>query len=101
MRPRFSSSFRRGLAVDALVYLQGHGIVLDEPSVVAIDLRDGSSIRRRLGGQGDDRACAGPHRQLVRLLRDSGHRRLRDVREDAPPTSSGEPAPSTGCPSPT
>jgi actin-like ATPase involved in cell morphogenesis len=26
------------------VYLQGHGIVLDEPSVVAIDVRDGRPL---------------------------------------------------------
>ena len=41
-RQNVSSSFRRGLAVDlgtanTLVYLQGRGIVLNEPSVVAID----------------------------------------------------------------
>ena len=40
------SRFRRGLAVDlgtanTLLYVQGRGIVLDEPSVVAIDVRDG------------------------------------------------------------
>jgi rod shape-determining protein MreB len=43
------SSFRRGLAVDlgtanTLVYLQGRGIVLDEPSVVAIDIRTGRPL---------------------------------------------------------
>ena len=43
------SSFRRGLAVDlgtanTLVYLQGRGIVLNEPSVVAIDVRDGRPL---------------------------------------------------------
>ena len=47
--PQIFSSFRRGLAVDlgtanTLVYLQGRGIVLDEPSVVAIDLRDGRPL---------------------------------------------------------
>jgi rod shape-determining protein MreB len=67
-------SFRRGLAIDlgtanTLVYLQGHGIVLDEPSVVAIDLRDGRPLavgleaRARIG-----RAPA--HILAVRPLRD-------------------------------
>jgi rod shape-determining protein MreB len=70
VRPRFSSSFRRGLAVDALVYLQGHGIVLDEPSVVAIDLRDGSSIA--VGSEAKAMIGRAPaHIQLVRLLRDA------------------------------
>ena len=46
MRNRPFSPFRRGLAIDlgtanTLVYLPGRGIVLDEPSVVAIDVRDG------------------------------------------------------------
>ena len=49
VRARLSSSFRRGLAVDlgtanTLVYLRGRGIVLNEPSVVAIDLRDGRPL---------------------------------------------------------
>ncbi len=46
MRNRPFSPFRRGLAIDlgtanTLVYLPGRGIVVDEPSVVAIDVRDG------------------------------------------------------------
>jgi len=68
------SSFRRGLAVDlgtanTLVYLQGHGIVLNEPSVVAIDIRDGKPLavgleaKRMIG-----RTPA--HIQAVRPLRD-------------------------------
>ena len=73
MRPRLSSSFRRGLAVDlgtanTLVYLQGHGIVLDEPSVVAIDLRDGRPIAVGL----EAKAMIGrtpAHIQAVRPLR--------------------------------
>jgi rod shape-determining protein MreB len=49
VRDRMFSSFRRGLAVDlgtanTLVYLQGRGIVLNEPSVVAIDIRDGRPL---------------------------------------------------------
>src|ERR1700689_4664870 len=68
------SSFRRGLAVDlgtanTLVYLQGHGILLNEPSVVAIDIRDGKPLavgleaKRMIG-----RTPA--HIQAVRPLRD-------------------------------
>jgi rod shape-determining protein MreB and related proteins len=49
VRNRPFSAFRRGLAVDlgtanTLVYLQGRGIVVDEPSVVAIDVRDGRTM---------------------------------------------------------
>jgi rod shape-determining protein MreB len=74
VRARLSSSFRRGLAVDlgtanTLVYLQGHGIVLDEPSVVAIDLRDGKPIAVGL----EAKAMIGrtpAHIQAVRPLRD-------------------------------
>jgi MreB/Mbl protein len=44
VRNRPFSAFRRGLAIDlgtanTLVYLQGRGIVVDEPSVVAIDVQ--------------------------------------------------------------
>ncbi len=74
MRDRLFSSFRRGLAVDlgtanTLVYLQGRGIVLNEPSVVAIDARDarplavGLEAKRMIG-----RTPA--HIQAVRPLRD-------------------------------
>ena len=74
MRNRLFSSFRRGLAVDlgtanTLVYLQGRGIVLDEPSVVAIDVRDDrplavdSEAKRMIG-----RTPA--HIQAVRPLRE-------------------------------
>ena len=74
MRPRLSSSFRRGLAIDlgtanTLVYLQGHGIVLNEPSVVAIDLRDGKPIAVGL----EAKAMIGrtpAHIKTVRPLRD-------------------------------
>ena len=74
VRARFSSSFRRGLAVDlgtanTLVYLQGHGIVLSEPSVVAIDLRDGKPIA--VGLQAKAMIGRTPaHIQAVRPLRD-------------------------------
>jgi rod shape-determining protein MreB and related proteins len=74
VRDRLFSSFRRGLAVDlgtanTLVYLQGRGIVLNEPSVVAIDVRDGRPLavgleaKRMIG-----RTPA--HIQAVRPLRD-------------------------------
>ena len=74
VRDRLFSSFRRGLAVDlgtanTLVYLQGRGIVLNEPSVVAIDARDarplavGLEAKRMIG-----RTPA--HIQAVRPLRD-------------------------------
>jgi rod shape-determining protein MreB len=72
--PKLSSSFRRGLAVDlgtanTLVYFQGHGIVLDEPSVVAIDLHDGRPIAVGLEAKAmTGRAPA--HIQVVRPLRD-------------------------------
>src|ERR1022692_4416018 len=74
VRDRMFSSFRRGLAEDlgtanTLVYLQGRGIVLDEPSVVAIDVRDdrppavGLEAKRMIG-----RTPA--HIQAVRPLRE-------------------------------
>ena len=70
----FSSLFGRDMAVDlgtanTLVYVRGRGIVLDEPSVVAVNAKDGHPIAvgaeayRMLG-----RAPA--HIQVVRPLRD-------------------------------
>jgi rod shape-determining protein MreB and related proteins len=46
---RFSSLLGRDMAVDlgtanTLVYVRGRGIVLDEPSVVAVDVRDGRAL---------------------------------------------------------
>ena len=52
----FAGGFRgvigRDMAVDlgtanTLVYVRGEGIVLDEPSVVAINVHDGQAARRR------------------------------------------------------
>src|SRR3954465_3279245 len=45
----FSSFLGRDMAVDlgtanTLVYVRGHGIVLDEPSVVAVNVRDGRAV---------------------------------------------------------
>src|ERR687897_1273982 len=45
----FSSFLGRDMAVDlgtanTLVYVRGRGIVLDEPSVVAVDVRDGRAL---------------------------------------------------------
>ena len=74
MRNRPFSPFRRGLAIDlgtanTLVYLPGRGIVLDEPSVVAIDVRDGRPMAvgleaKRMIGR------TPPHIQVVRPLRE-------------------------------
>ena len=74
MRARLSSSFRRGLTVDlgtanTLVYLQGHGVVLDEPSVVAIDVRDGRPLAVGLEAK-QMIGRAPPHILVVRPLRD-------------------------------
>ena len=74
VRNRPFSPFRRGLAIDlgtanTLVYSPGRGIVLDEPSVVAIDVRDGRPMavgleaKRMIG-----RTPA--HIQVVRPLRE-------------------------------
>ena len=46
---RFSTLLGRDMAVDlgtanTLVYVRGRGIVLDEPSVVAVDVRDGRAL---------------------------------------------------------
>ena len=56
----------RDMAVDlgtanTLVYVRGHGIVLNEPSVVAVNVRDGRPARGRPRGQAHDRAHARPH----------------------------------------
>ena len=62
----FSSIMGRDMAVDlgtanTLVYVRGRGIVLNEPSVVAVNVKDGRPARRGPRGQADDRAHAGPH----------------------------------------
>ena len=86
MRNRPFSAFRRGLAVDlgtanTLVYLQGRGIVVDEPSVVAIDVRDGRTMavgleaKRMIG-----RTPA--HIQAVRPLREGVIANFEILRED-------------------
>ncbi len=54
----------RDMAVDlgtanTLVYVRGRGIVLSEPSVVAIDSRTRRGARRRHRGQADARPHAG------------------------------------------
>ena len=87
VRDRLFSSFRRGLAVDlgtanTLVYLQGRGIVLNEPSVVAIDARDGRPLAVGLEAKEDDRPHAGPHPGRPAAAR-RRYRQLRDLREDA------------------
>jgi len=50
------------------VHVHGRGIVLSEPSVVAIDERTGEVVAVGADGAADDRAHAGP---------DLGHRPLR------------------------
>ncbi len=87
MRNRPFSPFGRGLAVDlgtanTLVYLQGRGIVVDEPSVVALDVRDGRLLavgleaKRMIG-----RTPA--HIQVVRPLREGVIANFEMSREDA------------------
>ena len=80
--------FGRDMAVDlgtanTLVYERGAGIVLNEPSVVAVNTDDRRHPRRRLRGEEDDRAHARQHRRHppAQGRRD---RRLRDDRADAP-----------------
>jgi hypothetical protein len=78
----------RDLAIDlgtanTLIYVRGQGIVLNEPSVVAIDITDGRPVAvgieakrmmgRTPGPDQDDPPAEGRR-----------HRRLRGVREDAP-----------------
>ncbi len=85
---RFSSIMGRDMAVDlgtanTLVYVRGRGIVLNEPSVVAVNVKDGRPAGRRPRGQAHDRAHPGPHPGHP-PAEGRRHRRLRDLREDAP-----------------
>ena len=67
---------------NTLVYLQGRGIVLNEPSVVAIDVRDGRPLAVGLEAKTDDRPHAGPYPGGPPAAR-RRHRQFRDLREDA------------------
>ena len=70
----FSSLFGRDMAVDlgtanTVVYVRGRGIVLDEPSVVAVEINDGRPLAvglaaKRMIGRTPN------HIQAVRPLRD-------------------------------
>ena len=86
--PWYSSIVGRDMAVDlgtanTLVYVRGRGIVLNEPSVVAINTQGRTAARGRHGGQADDRPDARSHpgHPPAEGRRD---RRLRHLREDAP-----------------
>ena len=77
----------RDMAVDlgtanTLVYVRGRGIVLNEPSVVAVDVKDGKPLGRRRRSQADDRSYPEQHSGHS-TLEGRGHRRLRDLRKDA------------------
>ena len=78
---------------NTLVYVRGRGIVLNEPSVVAVNVKDGRPLAvgveaKRMIGRTPS------HIQAIRPAEGRRHRRLRDLREDAallhPP---GAPAP--------
>ena len=56
----------RNLAIDlgtanTLIHVRGRGVVLEEPSVVAVEVGTGRARRRRGAGQGDPRPGAGHH----------------------------------------
>ena len=58
-----SSIMGRDMAVDlgtanTVVYVRGRGIVLNEPSVVAVNVRDGRPLAVGRRGQADDRPHA-------------------------------------------
>ena len=81
-------SLGRDLAIDlgtanTLIYARGQGIVLDEPSVVAINVNDGRPVAvgleaKRMIGRTPN------HIKAIRPLEGRRDRRLRGVREDAP-----------------
>ena len=77
----------RDMAVDlgtanTLVYVRGEGIVLNEPSVVAVNVDDGRPVAVGARGQADDRSHAEPHPGHP-PAEGRRHRRLRHLREDA------------------
>ena len=82
-----SSIMGRDMAVDlgtanTLVYVRGRGIVLNEPSVVAINVKDGRPLAvgleaKRMIGRTPAHITGHPAAEGRR------HRRLRDLREDA------------------
>ena len=86
--PWYSSIVGRDMAVDlgtanTLVYVRGRGIVLNEPSVVAINVKDGRPLAvgaeaKRMIGR-----TPGPHPGDP-AVEGRRHRGLRHLREDAP-----------------
>jgi len=46
---------------NTLVYLKGSGIVINEPSVVAVNIKDQSNFSCRNASQGNARAHSGAH----------------------------------------
>ena len=78
----------RDMAVDlgtanTLIYVRGHGIVLNEPSVVAINVNDGRPVAVGLEAKRMMGRTPG-HIQADPTVEGRRHRRLRGVREDAP-----------------
>ena len=83
----FSNLLGRDMAVDlgtanTLVYVRGRGIVLNEPSVVAVNVQRRATARGRDGSEADDRAHAESHPRHP-AAEGRCHRRLRHLRKDA------------------
>ena len=69
---------------NTLVYVRGRGIVLNEPSVVAVNIKDGRPLA--VGAEAKRMIGRTPSNiQAIRPLEGRSYRRLRDLREDAPP----------------
>src|SRR3990172_6673307 len=74
--PWYSSVVGRDMAVDlgtanTLVYVRGRGVVLDEPSVVAVNTRDGRPLA--VGTEAKKMIGRTPgHIQVIRPLKDGG-----------------------------
>ena len=78
----------RDMAVDlgtanTLVYVRGRGIILNEPSVVAVNVKDGRPLAVGGRGQADDRSDTQSYPGHP-SPEPRGHRRFRDLRKDAP-----------------
>ncbi len=78
-----------------LVYVRGRGIVLSEPSVVAIDSRSGEVLGRGRRRQAHAGAHAGHHHRH-QAAQGRRHRRLRRHRADAAPLHPARPPESLG-----
>ena len=92
MLQRLLDYFRRDLAVDlgtanTLIGVVGEGLVLDEPSVVAVEQGTGRILSGGCAVGHLARADAGPHPRLDRRRPPAGRRRdrrFRALRGDAP-----------------